>query len=816
MVKLLPLFLILSFILLFSSPVFSQAGGKISGEVKDSSSRPVIAATAELLRARDSLVVRTFITDAQGKFEFDNLKKGDYLLSLSAIGYNKYFGGRVTVQEGAAEILLPVVTLEQSQGKMLEKVAVVSRKPFIEQKIDRVIVNVDAQISASGTNALELMELLPGVMVSGDGDISLKGKDGVTIYIDDRPTYLSGSQLANYLKTLPSGTLDRVEIMTNPPAKYDAAGNAGIINIRTKKTRQSGFNAGISSNYSQGVYWRNDNTLTFNYRVGKINFFGNGGNDAQNNFRDFDIDRRYLNPDGSTNSRVIENSTMKPTTRTGSIRLGLDFFASPTTTIGVLLNGSRTTGFKTTGSNGFALDGTGKTDSILRTNSTENSLWKNGSANLNLRQLLNKRGEELTVDLDYVSYISRTSQSFVNDNLTPDGSLLNSSGLLSNLPSDIYIYSAKTDYVYMLRSKGRIEAGLKSSYVTTDNKADFFDKTGDILTPDYEETNHFLYRENINSAYMNANREFGKFSIQTGLRLENTISKGHQLGNPVKPDSSFRRNYTNLFPTVYLSYKLDTNAKNQFVFSYGRRIDRPNYQDLNPFLFFVDQFTYFAGNPFLQPEISNNLELSHIFKNNFTTTFSYSIANNVINEVVSQSGDVFIHTRGNIGKRVNMGISLTGTIRPWKWWSITMYTEVVNNHFTGTVDNVNLDVSKPYWLINANNQFNLGNGWNGEILSFYRTKVVNGQFTADPNWRVSTGIQKRILHNNGSVKFSFRDIFKSYKPNGGIIIPLAEQHFTNRFDTQVVVLSFNYRFGKAINTRRHNVGSQSEQDRIKN
>lgn len=221
---------------------------------------------------------------------------------------------------------------------------------------------------------------------------------------------------------------------------------------------------------------------------------------------------------------------------------------------------------------------------------------------------------ELTADLDYLRYDNTLSQGFDNSSYLPNGMLINHDLLTGALPSAIDIYAAKTDYTHPLKSGLKLAGGLKTSYTQTDNIANYFYTVNQNTTPDYDKTNHFIYKENINAAYINASRDFKRLSVQLGLRFENTVSKGHQLGNVQKPDSVFKRNYNGLFPTVYLQYKLDTAGNQQISLNYGRRIDRPYYEDLNPFLAPLDKFTYYTGNPFLRPAYTQNIELSHTYK----------------------------------------------------------------------------------------------------------------------------------------------------------------------------------------------------------
>ena len=352
--------------------------------------------------------------------------------------------------------------------------------------------------------------------------------------------------------------------------------------------------------------------------------------------------------------------------------------------------------------------------------------------------------------------------------------------------------------------------------MNTDNAANYFNVIGNVSTPDYNNTNRFIYKENINAGYVNYNKQWKRFSLQSGLRLENTNGSGHQLGNMYIRDSSFTNHYTNLFPTVYFSYKLDSAGNNVLVASFGRRIGRPNYASLNPFVFFVDKFTYFAGNPFLKPQFTNNYKLAYSYKSLFTVSALYNYTTGYQSETIRPSGSTFISTTGNIGALKSIDLSLNVNLKPATWWTLNFYAEVYNNTFSGAFVNGYLNQSVTSFSSNANNQFQLAKGWSAELSGYYQSRRAYGQFLIYPSGALNAGLQKKLWVNKASVRFNVRDIFHTSSSSGEITsIPGANSSFHNYFDSRVATLTFTYNFGKALNNpRRRETGSaDSEQGR---
>lgn len=811
------LFIIILLTVSFISSAQNRTAIKLNGKVGATNQPALSAATITLLKAKDSSVVKVSVSDQDGRYSFDNPPQGRYLVVASAVGYEKQYSSPFTISVPPDSIIKELTAIVLSpRSNNLKSVTVSARKPLVEQKIDRMVVNVDAFISNTGANALEALEKSPGVQVDKDGNISLKGKQNVVVLIDGRPAYLSGADLANMLKGMQASQLEQIEIMTNPPAKYDASGNAGIINIKTKKNKVKGFNGNVSVGAGQGVYFKTNESISLNYRDGKVNLFSSYSFNRNNNFQELTIFRRYKDDNEETNAIFEQVAFMKRRNMSNNLKMGMDYFLTQKTTLGIVLSGFYNPESSINSNISYLENPNYAVDSIATASSNIKGTWKNASVNLNMRHQFDSTGRELTADVDYIVYDNTNNQHFINTTLEPNWIKRYEEQLRGVLPVTVNIYSAKMDYTHPLKNNSRIEAGWKSSYVETVNKADYYLYYNDEWMTDYGKTNHFDYNENINAAYVSLNKQLTKkWGLQTGLRYENTSYKGHQYGNPQKSDSSFKRSYNSWFPTVYISYGADKN--NQFGLSYGRRIDRPGYQSLNPFMFFIDKYTYEAGNPYLKPQYSNNFEFTHIYKGWLTTTLNYSRTKDLFNETFDQSGYATIVQRGNIGRRENAGIGVNAQIPVTKWLTSMLYTNYNYTRYSGKLYGEDLNVEAGMLQINLNNQMNFKKGWGAELSGWYRSKGVDGQILMQPMGQLAAGISKQVLKGKGTVKLNVRDILYTQKPHGYINFKQTEARFENRRDTRVANVTFTYRFGKPIkntNGQRKKGGAGDEQNRV--
>jgi hypothetical protein len=798
---------------------FAQAqtiSGKITGKVLDEQGSTLKGASVSLGRYIDSVTVKNGLTATDGTFNFEGIPAGAYRVLIIFTGKQPYRTERIEIHAQQLSVAIPSIVM-QPDSRVLQEVVVTSKKRFVEQKIDRTLVNVDALISNAGTTALEVLEKSPGVSVSENGAVSLHGKAGVTIYIDDKPTYLSGNDLTNYLRSMPSSTLSQIELMTNPPARYDASGTGGIINIKTKKTRLNGFNLGVNLSMRQSRYTESNNSMDFNYHKNKVNVFGTLAYTLRNSFNDVDISRTYFYNAGERSGSFQQNSYIRRRGDGYKATWGLDLLASERTTVGVLFSRLVRSPFNQNDSRGNLFNAAGQADSSIASLNEEHGKFKNGTANVNYKHLFKKDGPEITGNLDYLGFDTDNDQVFLNHNYNAAGKPSSTDQLNGSLPASIQIYSAKVDYTQPISSGWKLESGLKGSFTQTDNQANYTNIIRGVAVQDYDKTNHFLYKEGNYAAYLNLNKDFKRLSIQAGLRLENTDSHGHQLGNPEKRDSSFNRNYTSLFPTLYLLYKLDTLGDHQLKLTYGRRIDRPYYQDLNPFISPLDKYTFYTGNPYLLPSYSRNYEFGYIYKDRITVTMNYMDIRDRVTETIEIRTGYYYDRPGNIGRTKIYDLNVEAGFDPAAWFSLQVSGDIwqirqKSDFYTGILANQSTSYSGQALL-----QFKLKKGWSLQTDGKYQAKQADAQFLIAARGRMNAAISKK-LSASATLKLSVTDLLYT-NINRGDIRNLYQTNadFRTRTDSRAALLTLSMRFGKSVaGQRKHNeTGAGEESNRVK-
>jgi len=797
-------------------PAAVSVSAAVGGLVRDAATgQPVEFASVALLRTADAGVVQATYTDAAGRYAFGPVPAGAYTLAVSFVGYAPGTVPAFAVAAGVPVQLGPVAL--QPQAKALGEVVVTGQRAAVEQQLDRTVLNVGALASNAGATALDILEKAPGVSVDQNGQLSLKGKKEVIVLIDGQRTYLSGEELASRLRAMDATQLSQVEIMTNPSAKYDAAGDAGLINLKTKQLNQDGLNGTLTLGVGLSPYFKSNDGISLNYRAGKLNTFASYGLIQNNGSFDIKTQRNFVDANGQKTGELNQAAHRLSHSQTHTLKLGLDYALSPVTTLGFsvagFLNPQRPTSTTTT----TLTDAVGVPTATLRTTSQTRAEWDNAALNVNGRHQFG--GErELTASADYLAYRSSNAQTLLSDTYSPDGTLTGQLPLRGDIPLAIDIATAKTDYSQPVGQLFKLEAGAKTALIQTRNQANYFTTTPatGAEQPDYTRSNQFNYREAINALYVNGSRQWGPWNAQLGLRYEATQYTGHQLGNPEKPDSLFVRRYQNLFPTVFVGYKV--NEKNQFGFSFGRRIDRPAYQSLNPFLSIIDQYAYSTGNPFLQPQFSTNLELAHTYAGWLTTTLNYSRTNGFITETLQKRGDVIIRSVGNVARRDNAGLALSAQLPINKVWTLNAFANGAYTRFDGAIAGTPFATSAFSLSLNLTNQLALGNGWTGEVSGFYHGRNRDeGQAVVRSIGQLSLGLSKQLLDKRATLTFNVRDVLHSQVAREIQDFPGVVSTVQLTRDTRVANVSFVYRFGQAAGkaAKRPASSADDEKNRVK-
>ncbi|MDX5419039.1 MAG: TonB-dependent receptor [Hymenobacteraceae bacterium] len=802
-------YLLLPILLLTFSATYAQQA-TIAGKVLESADKPMGYANVLLLKAADSSLVKGTLTDDAGAYQFEGIAIGKYKVVASMVGYGKSKPVEASIASAGEALKLSPILLSQA-STALKEVVIEVQKPLIEQHLDKTVVNVENSIVSAGSTALEVLEKAPGVVVDQNDNISMRGRQGVIVMIDGKPVPMSGTELANMLRGMSSNSVEKIELITNPSAKYDAAGNSGIIDIRLKRDKSLGTNGTFTASFGQGRYSKSNTGIQLNHRTKKFNLFGNYNYSLRKDFNELDIYRRFFNENGTYIGAYDQQNVFDMSFENHSARIGADYLLSSKTTLGVVANGFRMGIDRTSDNRSEVLDAAYQPESSFLTKALVEHGRQNQGINFNLKHTFDSQGREITADVDYITFKNTDEQNFTTSyyNLSNE-QLRDPYKLYGTLDGNLTIKSAKVDYRQPLTAiDGNLEAGLKSSLVSADNDLQFYDRSNGGNVFDGDKSNHFLYDENINAAYLNVNKKWSKTNLQLGLRLENTIAKGEQLSD----GQDFDRNYTQLFPSAAMSYTL--NKKHDLGVSVSRRINRPSYNQLNPFKNFLDPSTYSAGNPFLKPELSYSFELTHTFDQRFITKLSYSQTTDVMVNVLSPAPEgekIVMQTFQNLATFDYYGLTVTAPFSIGNWFNSVNNLTYYYGLYKGFLADTDLRNGRPAFTLNSNNTIKLPSNWSAEFVGVFRSREVYGFMDVDPLWFVSAGVQKQFWDKKASLKLNVTDAFYTNKVRGYNELARYVENFYQRRDTQVATISFSYRFGNAQSgqSRRRTGGAEEE------
>ncbi|MGZ8509548.1 MAG: outer membrane beta-barrel protein [Chitinophagaceae bacterium] len=799
----------------------SPGQGKIKIAITNEKASVLENATVELLKVKDSSLVKVAITDSKGIAEFEKIPFGSYLVKASNVNYSTQYSPVTELSALQPDISLTGLSL-QPQATQLSGVTVTSKKPFIQKLSDRLVVNVENSIVNAGSSAMDVLERSPGVSIDQNDVLGLRGRQGVIIMIDGKPSPMTGADLANYLRGLPSSAIERIEIITNPSAKYDAAGNSGIIDIRMKKDQRFGVNGTLTGGYGQGVYPKVNAGTTFNYRNKKINIFGNYNYAFRKGLNHLFLDRNFYE-NGNFKGRDLKDNYARFPITSNTARFGADFFPSKKSIIGFVVNGNFNHFKRTTNNKATVIDNAEQPVSTFETLAGNNDHARNIFANINFKHSFDSTGKELTADADYGVFKSNSLSYNGTKYYKNDGTPLQADYRLDgDQDGKLTLKTAKIDYVHPLKNKAKLEAGGKISFVSSDNDAKFFDVSSGVPVNDPNKTNRFFYKENNKAAYINFSKAYKKFDWQVGLRGEQTNMETHQVKGEVRFDSS----YFQLFPSAFFNYHIKEDQT--IGVSVSRRIDRPGYSQLNPFLFLIDVTTYATGSPGLLPQLTWSYELNYTLKNlNFTLGYSHTKDNQ--NIAIARFKDVFpnIPSEDNVTVQIPinlessdyLGLTIAAPVRVTKWWNMINNGNVYYNHFNGNLAGSTLNNGKPAFDMSTNNTFTFKKGWTTELNANFSSGGQYGFMVSKPQWGLSTGVQKTVLKSKGTVRFNITDIFWTNRPRATITYPgvYIERWHAYR-ESRVATLSFTWRFGnnKVQAARRRTTGSEEERQRAGN
>lgn len=790
----------------------NSGAGKLTGKVLDEKQVSLAYASVSLLKAKDSTLIKGSITEDNGTYNFINLAEGQYLVAINMIGYARVFKGPYAISDLHKSYTIDNVSLVPT-AKQLNSVNIVSRKPLVERQVDKTVLNIENSVLAAGNNALEILQKAPGVTVDKDGNISLRGKNGVLVMIDGKPTYMSSEQLANLLRSTEGNAVQTIELITSPSAKYDAAGNSGIINIKLKKNQNYGTNGSLRAGGGYGRYYKANGGLSLNHREKKINVFSDFNYSRNKSWHNLDI----MRVNNTTTDQTYFNQTSRDlkTRNNYNYKGGIDYFIDDKNTIGAAVNGYHSTGAGA--SDVLTLIGSKplETDSSVKARNPNSYLYQGITYNLNYKSTIDTAGQELTADVDYSRYSSDQNSEYNNNYLNAAGESYKPAYIFrSSAPSNIKVFAVKADYTYPFGKKMKLDAGVKSSAVRTDNNSVFENFLDNAWQNDNARTNQFMYNENINAGYLNLKREFSGTTVQVGLRAEQTNSKGNSITEQKVVD----RHYFNLFPSIFLNHVLSKD--NEIGLSYSRRIDRPDYGDLNPFISFVDLYTYGVGNPFLNPQYTNAFEFTYSYKKTINVSMGYSHTSDAITRVLlsdTTQKTLFITSR-NLAKKDAYNLNINSPLSIFKWWTTNNNLTVFYNKFsTPNLLGVPYSSGKLAFNFNTNHTVTLNSSTNLELSGFYQSSMVEGTLALKPQYGIDLGASKSFMNKKLNIKLAANDAFNLQKWRITSALPGQNYSVNERNESRVFRLTCTYRFGSndIKGARQRTKGSAAEDSRIK-
>lgn len=787
-----------------------QNGRSISGRVLDAATQAPIEFATVALIAPDSTVVNGTTTDSAGRFTIDRIPSADgYRLLASFIGYRDLITDLSAVPRQDAVVFL------EPDTEMLEEAVVTARRPVIEQKLDKIVMNIADAVSTEGSNGTDLLRKAPGVTIDFDGNVKLNGST-VAVWLDGRPSNLSGKELEVLLQSTDGTTIDRIEIMAHPSAKYDAAGGGGIINIVTKKNFMQGFNGSLNLGYG-GMYFDRwdqsaDGSVNLNYRGRKTNTFLTYSTSYDETSAEL-LSKSLYGQDYAYTMSSTSNLLAKGHNQ--MFRAGNDWYISDRDVLGVIVNGTfRKNGNDTWGENFTEHLLNGIPVARLTSDIRQDDDFNGVSANLNYTRTFDQsRMQELTLNADYSWYDIRnsSSQSDIPDPTVTPLIALDSTVFRQDAAQKLQIWSAKADYQQLFWQTGLLEAGLKWSRTITDNNSVREDFYNNIWNYNDNLSNLFLYDEQIAAAYISAAKSFGtKWSAKIGLRGEYTYARGDWRSAGEKSVKS----YFNLFPTAFVSYM--PTEKWRLAASYTRRINRPGYSQLNPFRSYMSANAFTEGDPDLDPQFSDQVSLTVGYGQHLNLSLLYQHNSSLIMqrpEINPANGEQRLIWE-NFGTQSIAGAALSVSELPiTKWLNLSANYMAAYNGNTSTEGSYS-DGSFLQSFYGSLN-FLLPKDWKIEAGGFGTGNMTLGYLTVRPMYMLFAGVKKNLWDGRGTIALNIQDILRSLSSEiasytGGVQTYSIDQ----RINMQKITLSFSWRFGTATNVRRRNVGNVEEASRV--
>jgi hypothetical protein len=789
--------------------LLSARAQKIQGKVLDTEGAPVAGATVLLQKDVDSSLVKGLVTDKAGDYSFEGISAGSYRIAVSSATYRTLYSPTFSFGSGENKTM---ETLRFTQKEVqLSNVTVTAQKPLYEQKMDRLVVNIASSVTGVGSTALDVLERSPGVIVDRQNNsLSMNGKDGVVVMINGRISRMPLNAVVQMLSGMSSSNIEKIELITTPPSNYEAEGNAGYINIVLKENTLFGTNGTYSATVGYGMGPVASGSVNFNHRGGKANLFGDYSISYNGQEQEFRFYRKVMQGTTPVESYIV--SDRDPGTTVNNARLGLDYQLGKKTVVGVL--GSFFSRHWTMEAfNESNILRNEKLDTLVHVVNDEINDLQNYSVNLNLLHNF-REGERLSMDLDYIYYKSDNPVDYINTYYNGSGLLLYSEQMRSGKETPIKFLVGSADYARKLGKKVDLETGVKGSVSQFVNDVTVENLMPTGWVPDKEFTTSYDLDESILAAYSSFSFAFSeKNSAKLGLRYEYTNSL---LSTPTQK-GVVDREYGNLFPTAFFSHKF--NDKHSLNLAYNRRITRPTFNDMAPFVIFVDPNTFFSGNPSLQPAISDGGKIDYLYKS-FILTLSYTYEDNPITNfspnVDPATNKQTLAAENQKSRQIaNVMVSLPFTFT--KWWSQQLYLIGIAQQLDAVYKGDPVVLKEKTFVGRTVQSFKLPKELSFEVSAFYRSAGLFGMYKSKSFGALDLGVQKKFPKIKSNLRLAYDNVLNSlqFKPS----INLPEQNLVVsgqlRFSSPTVRLTYTHNFGndKLKGNRQRDSGAE-ERERV--
>lgn len=792
---------------LYSFATFSQ--NKISGSVKDTSGAVVSFVNIALLNQADSSIVKGTISDESGAYKIESIKSGSYVLKFFVVGYSELYSSVFTL-DSVSQVIVPDIVLMQ-QGVNLNEVSVTSIKKTIEFKNGMTVMNVENSIMAAGNSVIDVLKRIPGVTIDSKNNISISGKQGVRIMLDGRMQQLSMEQVVSMLSAMSADNVSKIEVMKSPPVKYDAEGNAGIINIVTKKVTTKGYSGSINYNPGMGQRFGNSMYGALNFKSRKLTVFSNINPMYKVFFDRYDYHKEVTYEDNKT---IFDHTGDHENLRKYiSGKVGLDYALTDKTTIGFFaantINNIRPIEHGYVSINGYNDLGFDHYHYVT----DEKALWTSPAYNFNAEHKFDTTGTNVSLSVDYAEFNNKSDRKSESVFLKNDDTFAKATQVfLTTNSSKVKIFTQKLDFQKYLKPTWFFETGAKTTFVN--NATDFLFERQDTITGNYyidtSFTNNYRYNETLIAGYINFRKEFKKGTFSLGIRAENTEITGNNITNGFK----LIRSYLNFFPNVSFDYQL--NDKQSIQLNYNRRLDRPNYSFLNPFKRFEDQYAVAVGNPYLNPQYSDNIDFVHTYKQTITNSVGYAHFTQMFSDVTFQNDSTKVSTfvQVNLDQSDYYYYNLFLQKQLNKWWNAEFSLNVFYTSFKSKIGTANLNTNTISSNIYFNNDFILPKEFKIQVTMHYNAPNKYAANYNKANGSCDFGIKKALAKGKFNIMFQFLDMF--YTDVSRTVYDFDNQYYTfNSYDdTRRFRLTLNYKFGKTNIRVREKLSNEQETGRL--